>query len=272
MRREKFTFARLAIMVALTFAFAGALATPAAAQTTTFDGPCQFVGAGQIERNCVFVVDSAGECSVSVDGSTFQEVNASGEQCRIIQGTCPFQTILEDNTIIQIICDDAGDLATSTPTATNTPVPATNTPVPATNTPVPATNTPVPATNTPVPPTATATPVTPGVTPTATPTQGIETPTATATATVPGDDDDDDVVPPGDDDDDNGGGQADPPAGGQADPPAGDAADEVVVDALPSTGQGATDTNQSGIVIAMLGAMSALLAGAALLWQRRSIA
>lgn len=225
MRRERFTFARLAILVAMTFAFAGALASPAAAQTTVFEGPCQIVSSdGTIERNCTVVFDEANNtCTVTAGEDTFQEVDGCAD---IVQGECPFQ-LIAGTTIIQLQCEGDG-------LPTQTPVPATNTPAPGV--------------------TPTATPVTPGVEPTATPTDVVPP------------DDDDDVVPPDDDDD------VSPPDGdddgGQAAPPADDA--DEVVEALPDTGQGPSDTNQSGILVALLGAMSALMAGAAFLFQRRT--
>ncbi len=80
-------------------------------------------------------------------------------------------------------------------------------------------------------------------------------------------DDDDDVTPPDDDDD------VSPPDDEEDAPPA-DApeedVEEEVVDELPSTGQGPNDSNQGGMLVALLGAMSALLAGAAFLFQRRT--
>ncbi len=217
MRRERFTFARLAIMVAMTFAFAGALATPAMAQSTVFDGPCQIVEAGEtpIQTNCTVVFDEANDiCTVTAGDDTFQEVGGCAD---IVQGECPFQ-LIDGTTIIQLQCDGDG----------------------------------VPT----VEPTVEPTPVTPGVTPTATP----ETPGVTPTDDVTPPDDDDDVSPPDDEEDA-------PPA----DAPEEDVEEEVV-DELPSTGQGPNDSNQGGMLVALLGAMSALLAGAAFLFQRRSVA
>jgi hypothetical protein len=229
-------------MVALTFAFAGALASPASAQAITFTGPCQVVQAGQVpvqgqDEQCSFIVDAVGdtECTVTVGDDTFQTVF----QCATIQqGECPGQIIADDLTIIQFIC---GVQATATATAT--------------------------ATQTATPVTPGVTPTTPGVTPTvdvppmATPVIPGVTPTATPTDVVPPDDDDD-VTPPDDDDD------VTPPDDEEDAPPADDA--DEVVEALPDTGQGPSDTNQSGILVALLGAMSALMAGAAFLFQRRT--
>jgi hypothetical protein len=208
-------------MVAMTFAFAGALATPAMAQSTVFDGPCQIVEAGEtpIQTNCTVVFDEANDtCTVTAGDDTFQEVGGCAD---IVQGECPFQ-LIDGTTIIQLQCDGDG-VPTVEPTVEPTPVTPGVTP--------------------------TATPETPGVTPTATP----ETPGVTPTDDVTPPDDDDDVTPPDDEEDA-------PPA---------DDADEVV-EALPDTGQGPSDTNQSGILVALLGAMSALMAGAAFLFQRRT--
>jgi hypothetical protein len=254
-------------MVALTFAFAGALASPAAAQNVSIGAVCQVTEAGQIANtDCTLAFNEAtGQCTVNFDGRTVQFINGCAT---IQQGECPLQIVTTNPTqIIQIICDGKTLPTPVTPGVTPTPVTPGVTPTPVTPGVTPTVD---------VPPMAT--PVIPGVTPTVdvppmvTPVISGVTPTATPTDVVPPGDDDDDVVPPGDDDVVPPGDDDVVPPADDVVPPADDTTDDVVVDALPSTGQGPTDTNQSGILVAMLGAMSALLAGAALLWQRRGLA
>lgn len=269
MRKDRFTFVRLVAMLALAFAFVGALATPAAAQNIV-SGPCQVTDAGAeipiVQDDCQFAVDQASQtCSITAGGETVQFVDGCA---LLLQGECPTQLIESaDGAIIQIICDEDDEFATSTPDVTPTDVPPTATDVPATATDVPATATDVP--------------------PTATPDDDV-TPTPDDDVTPTPDDDvtptpDDDVTPVPDDDDDRDDDDKDRDDDDrdvdddkEVDDVVEDddvvADDDEVVAELPSTGQGPGNGQSDGMLVLLFGAMSALLAAAGFAWQRRSIA
>lgn len=237
MREHKFAFLRMfAVVAAVSFAFMGMMASPAAAAQDTV-GACQIVSTGDSipqDADCGIVYDSATDsCILVIDGA---EYDGEGACDAVEAGNCPYQLITEidgDTVIVQVQCTQGTVPTATSPAPTATDVPPTATDVPATATDVPATATDVPATATDVPATST----------------GTVTATATATATSTDTDTETDT----DKDSDT------------------DTTTNEEVAELPTTGQG-PDNGQTGAVVLVLGAVSMLLAGAAFAWQRRSVA